>query len=320
MKFLFTSTPFPTGKSPYWCPELMTQRYLAKKRRDHELVDNPEEADAIIYFEPSGRDEREEILRAILRSQAWVQKYPNKCFVADCSASPIGWLPGVYTSMPANRFDPERFRAMGYLVSTNARVSERSDDRARPASCLCSFRGARMPGVRATILDRARWGADFDIIETPFLENWSRGDNLAYQDVYVDAILDSRFVLCPRGYAASTFRMYEVMELGRVPVVLSDLWVPPSGPDWNSCVLRVSEEDWRDIPRIVRAADVRWKAMAARARQTWENWFCDELHIERILEWIATLAGGARPDEREARARWPVQEFVAASLLRKVRG
>jgi len=317
VKFLLTSTVRREAEDPHWCPKLMAQRYSERAEPVHTLVDEPEEADAIVFVEPVCVDAEEGILCHELRAHPWVRAHPAKCFVADVGESPVGWLPGAYTSMPRSRFDPSRFRAMGFLMSTNPLVGERAHERHRTPRRLCTFRGARMPGVRASLLEHAGWGEDVEVVETPFLENWVPGDKLAYRNAYVDSILDSRFVLCPRGYATSTFRMYEAMQLGRVPVVLSDAWTAPRGPDWDTCVLRVAEAEWSRLPAILRAAEPRWASMAEQARSAWEEWFSDRAHVARVLDWIAELARGPRPDEREVRARWRVLEFVAENVRRQ---
>ena len=54
---------------------------------------------------------------------------------------------------------------------------------------------------------------------------------------YVDDILSSKFVLCPRGWSPSTYRLFEVMELGRCPVIISDDWVPIHGVPWQDCCI-----------------------------------------------------------------------------------
>ena len=70
---------------------------------------------------------------------------------------------------------------------------------------------------------------------------------------YVGSIKDSAFVLCPRGGGTSTFRLFETMMLGRVPVILSDQWVPRVGPDWESFSLRVMERDVSKVPRLLES-------------------------------------------------------------------
>jgi hypothetical protein len=52
----------------------------------------------------------------------------------------------------------------------------------------------------------------------------------------------SKFVLCPRGYACSRWRLFETMMAGRVPVIISDQWVPPEGPAWERFSVRVSQK------------------------------------------------------------------------------
>ena len=68
------------------------------------------------------------------------------------------------------------------------------------------------------------------------------------QKFYLSTLLDSRFVLCPRGYGTSSYRLFETMRLGRVPVIISDEWVPPLGPSWLNCSIRISEKRVRELP------------------------------------------------------------------------
>ena len=51
---------------------------------------------------------------------------------------------------------------------------------------------------------------------------WDYGDAAIDVDrrVYLTEMRDSAFVLCPRGLAPGTHRVYEAMQLGRAPVIL----------------------------------------------------------------------------------------------------
>jgi len=71
---------------------------------------------------------------------------------------------------------------------------------------------------------------------------------------FVDSILDSKFVLCPRGWFPVTYRLFEVMELGRCPVIISDQWVPIQGIPWDECTIQVPEVDVGNIPEIASSA------------------------------------------------------------------
>lgn len=51
-----------------------------------------------------------------------------------------------------------------------------------------------------------------------------------YGDKYVNTIRRSYFTICPRGYGKTSFRMYEAIQLGTIPVYFSDKkWLPYDG-------------------------------------------------------------------------------------------
>lgn len=58
------------------------------------------------------------------------------------------------------------------------------------------------------------------------------------REAYFEALFDSRFVLCPRGFGLATFRFYEALLAGAVPVV--DTAADPGG--------RLLEDLYRDMP------------------------------------------------------------------------
>lgn len=48
-----------------------------------------------------------------------------------------------------------------------------------------------------------------------------------YGDTYVEMIRRSYFTICPRGYGKTSFRLYEAIQLGTIPVYVSDeAWLP----------------------------------------------------------------------------------------------
>jgi len=62
-----------------------------------------------------------------------------------------------------------------------------------------------------------------------FLLRDSRFDHgPAYVQNYAETLCRSVFALCPRGYGRTSFRMYEAMQLGAIPVYIydGDPWLP----------------------------------------------------------------------------------------------
>jgi hypothetical protein len=63
----------------------------------------------------------------------------------------------------------------------------------------------------------------------------------------------SIFSLCPRGYGRSSFRLYEVMQLGSIPVYIYDQkWCPFEDEiDWNNFSVLIEAKDIQNIDLIL---------------------------------------------------------------------
>ena len=114
---------------------------------------------------------------------------------------------------------------------------------------------------------------------------------------YGEIISRSKFVLCPRGYACSTWRLFETMKAGRIPVIISDEWVPPNGPVWETFSIRVKENKISRILALLEQYEPESEAMGRRARVAFEDWFSKETVFHRIVEWCLTLNGSSRPSK-----------------------
>jgi hypothetical protein len=97
------------------------------------------------------------------------------------------------------------------------------------------------------------------------------------------------FVLCPRGVAPSSYRIFEAMKAGRVPVIIADEWVPPLGPDWTEFSLRVPEAGLLDVPQILESLAARAPEMGVRASQAWERWFSREHAFQTVVTWCLQI-------------------------------
>ena len=99
----------------------------------------------------------------------------------------------------------------------------------------------------------------------------------------------SKFVLCPAGAGPASFRIFETLSAGRVPVILSDLWVPPSGPAWKDCAVFVKERDVDKIGGILEKEEERFPRMARAAREEMERWFAPDVLFHRMTESIKEI-------------------------------
>lgn len=92
----------------------------------------------------------------------------------------------------------------------------------------------------------------------------------------------SKFALCPRGYGKTSFRLYETMQMGAIPVYISDeFWLPWQGKvDWNQFSIRVPPEMISGIPETL-FENSRWDCDPAA---WYKRWFTMERTCELITE------------------------------------
>jgi hypothetical protein len=98
----------------------------------------------------------------------------------------------------------------------------------------------------------------------------------------------SCFTLCPRGYGKTSFRLYEAMQLGSVPVYISDVpWVPfTQFVDWNKFCVIIKPEDMKSLPELLKKLfySGEYKVMAENAKKAYDEYFCYESTLKWILE------------------------------------
>jgi hypothetical protein len=84
-------------------------------------------------------------------------------------------------------------------------------------------------------------------------------------------------------------RLYEAMRMGRAPVILSDHWIPPDGPDWDAFSVRIPQDEVHTIPDRLAAIEDRAEEMGRRAREAWEKWFAADVIFHRTVEWCLDM-------------------------------
>jgi len=75
--------------------------------------------------------------------------------------------------------------------------------------------------------------------------SWSEKVSEDQFENFVNYTKSSYFGLAPRGYGKTSYRLYEIMQLGSVPVYISDdFWLPWIGDfDWDKAIIKCKPED-----------------------------------------------------------------------------
>lgn len=276
----------------------------------HSLTDDEAAADAILLTDAVGGPR---LADALLHDRS-IRTHWSKVFIHSEEARPFRLVPGLYTSLPRRAGDEDFARAIGYPCWTPSAMNLCIDQSAaappeRDPDLLYSFIGRRSHGVRDRLFDISHRPDTTYVVDSTSSYRHFAGDATTPGDAqrrYVDIALRSRFALCPRGWATSTLRLYEMMALGVAPVVLADRWVPPRGPDWARCAVFVPERHVADLPRILEERRDEWRTLGAAAFEAFREYFSPQRQFRTMTSALAELAPLAEAGRRRLKRRWAV--------------
>ena len=291
----------------------------------HRLSNDAEAADVILFVESYGAGWHFERVRR----HPFTRRHREKCFIFCSNPFVIPFLPGVYTGIEKRWASPRTVPGF-YLDVPKSRFTTftpPSDD----LPYLYSFMGSvgtapvrgeiqKLNNPRGFFQDTA---SDYSKALHGQMDVREQQD---YQRRYAEMTKASKFVLCPRGLSVSSIRLFETMRMGRAPVILSDGWVEPPGPAWETFSVRVRETECLRIPQLLEEREHDAVAMGERARAAWLEWFSREVAFHRVVE--ACLAIRERRIMPEQLGRWPVYlqylrpfhfRKLASGITRKLR-
>lgn len=305
IKVFLLSTIQPEHQDTHWASPyyVLKESFLKSCSNFCEIVYSPDKADLIIIC-PRLRNPvfPIEIFRDGI---AW--EYRKKTIVLSTDDSPFRTHKGFYTSLHASLNRSDLFKG-GFYPLVSCREPKNSFSLTVNFPYLFSFLGSfKTHPVRKEIgllnedvnfVKFTKSGlCQYLVKDTENLQkelSVSSNDQTLFKKNYLDSMRDSKFILCPRGRSPSSVRLFESMKAGRVPVVISDEWVPPPEIPWNDFVIIVKEKDIRNIPEILISEEGDFAERATVARKVWDQYFSIDVLPETITKWGLALLEESR--------------------------
>lgn len=269
----------------------------------HVLVDSPDAADIIIaasFHAAFG------IFYMDLKRSALYKAYSSKIFVYSYDGGDFPSLPGVYAGAE-KRFVDIGWMVAGHYLSTHLAKFRFTPLPAEERSIFFSFVGSSATHpVRHSVLQLSHPEAYISDSQAPGQIPWwakSPEERVQHQEHFREQTRRSQFALCPRGLTPASIRLFEVMEAGCAPVVISDDIVMPEGPNWDDFVIFVREAEIPQIPQILEARRGEAGELGRRARLAWEQYFRDEVSFDMLIHWVSTMEIFKSPKKRKIAER-----------------
>ena len=176
-------------------------RIESLREKGFSLAATPQASDVVLVIE-SGLYKCWRYAEALLRDDVIVSHWEKICCV-NYDDNPAGFLPGLYANLPSGRMIPSFHEPFCYFFPPRIpeeRLAIRTAS-TPTARLLFSFRGAPSHPVRRRLFEF--FGASSGPWQVTYIDRWYN-HTLAETDTYYAEIMESAFVLCPRGISTTT--------------------------------------------------------------------------------------------------------------------
>ena len=244
------------------------------KIKKYTITNDPDKAVLILFVGSS------EVNFTDIRASHTYLKNHHKSVLYFSGDKLVPILPGLYPCLEANSLGIRTLsRASSYYLRVTDNATLDIEPSISNAKYLFSFMGncANHP-IRKSLMNLSHPRA-FLYDSSTTRKGQSDNDNATYLDI----LEQSKFVLCPRGIGVSSWRLFETMRAGRIPVIISDNWIEPEGPNWSTCSIRINESDLDSISGLLEENEEKASQLAANARKEWERYYSSETVFNSIL-------------------------------------
>ena len=151
---------------------------------------------------------------------------------------------------------------------------------------FCSFVGSATHPIRMEMLRQLVNKQEY--VLKP--KHWSPSIEDKRKDLFLDVTARSTFSLCPRGYGATSFRLYEAMQLGAIPVYIytNEPYIPFSFDlNWNDFCVLIDSKSISNIDNILKSiSNEKINEMRSQINNVYYNNFTLESTCKRILKYL----------------------------------
>jgi len=124
-------------------------------------------------------------------------------------------------------------------------------------------------------------------------KHWSSEIEKTRQDLFLDITSRSKFTLCPRGYGATSFRLYEAIQLKSVPVYIyyEKPYLPfTSKINWENIAILINSKEIDSIDeRLKSISNEKYEQMISYAQEIYPKYLTLEGMCHGILETLQEL-------------------------------
>ena len=271
----------------------------------HKLTDCPDAADIILIGQPGNELKGSDYIREI-KENNFLELYSEKCFAVSLfRANHFFLTQGIYESginsfLLRNRIQSGCYVPRSFNPEIEKILRDEKSNESSGKTYLFSFIGRNSHQIRNKLFSMKFSREDVHIENSSDFNVWdSKIDNAHWRfRYYKDVLLKSKFSLCPRGYGPGSIRLFESMSLGVSPVIISDEWTLPHGPDWESFSIIIKSRDLVRLESIISEYEESYAMMGKEAEKAYKKYFSDEEYFNYIVSECSRIENNPKFPEK----------------------
>jgi len=145
-----------------------------------------------------------------------------------------------------------KLRCNGYNFYNSRIISSKL--KFKDKSIFCSFVGSMTHTVREKMINTLKNNSNYSL----FYKNWDTNVKHNEAEMFVSTTINSKFALAPRGYGRSSFRFFEILQLGTIPIYIYDdiEWLPyKEFINYSEFCISIHESQFDKLDIILSAID-----------------------------------------------------------------
>ena len=153
---------------------------------------------------------------------------------------------------------------------------------------IASYIGRPTHKIRTKLEDRITSNEKFYIKNITSMNSSISKENL---ELFEKLIKESYFSICPRGYGPTSFRLYESIQMGTVPIYISDKFFLPyiEFLDWSEFAILLKSRKISSLPRklnnLIESGEYfRLKDSSDKVSEKYFNFLYMSKYIKSIVE------------------------------------
>lgn len=150
---------------------------------------------------------------------------------------------------------------------------------------LASFVGSATHPIRIKMANACKNNKDIII----YIKDWNPTVSKNEFETFINLTLNSIFCLCPRGYGLNSFRLYEAMQLGSIPVIITNNFYLPWKDElnWEEFAVLIDNSQIQDLPNILKSYSTdKIKNMREKIKEVYPKYFTMNGMYQNILKRI----------------------------------